>query len=541
LSGALSRAELAPLLTRIHRVLARHRHEVDALNVFPVPDGDTGSNMAATVRAASQAVAELDEPPPGEAVATAVRGAMRGARGNSGVILSQVLRALLEELDDTPFTARRLAASLRRARDLSYDAVADPVEGTVLTAIAAAAAAADSNDDRELLDALQRVRAAVHEAVARTIDQLDVLRDAGVVDAGARGFALVLDAVEGHLTGETVDEEGPAPLVDRVPGDRARETGSLDYAFEVQYLLAADEHQAPGLRERLRTLGDSVVVVGAEGVMTVHVHTNDVGGAIEAGLALGETSRIEVVHFGRQVGAFADEHGATVEATSVGRARLGCVVVLSGAGLHALAESCGATVVDGEAGRLPSVADLLSAVGDVAADRVAILPGHRNVIPTARQASDVAVAEGGRELTVVASASSIPAALAALAVCHPEDDPEVSLSEMEVAAAGVRSGEVVAAVRDADTPIGPVRRGQHLAVVAGEVVGVADAPLAALALVLDQCASATCEVVTLVAGAGVTDEERAGAQRLVAERLPAAHAEVVDGGQSSARYAVGIE
>jgi DAK2 domain fusion protein YloV len=536
-TGALTRAELGPLLDRVHRVLGAHRREVDELNVFPVPDGDTGSNLVATVRSsldALHAAAGTDDQ-----LVEVVRGAMRGARGNSGVILSQVLRALVEALTDEPLEADGFAALLDRARELAYDAVAEPVEGTILTAIRVAADVAGRERDAELAAVTRRVAVEVHGAVQRTPHQLAALREAGVVDAGARGFELVVDAIHGHLTGEALDEDLPGPHVRRDPDDGRREAGSLEYAFEVQYLLEADGDAVAPLRDALQELGDSVVVVEGGGLLTVHVHTNDVGPAIEAGLDQGRPSRIEVVHFGDQIAAQEAASAGVPDETRT----VGCVAVLDGAGLRTIAERHGAVVVPGAAGRLPSVADLLNAAGEVTAEMIVVLPGHPNAVATGRQASAVSRAEGGRDLIVISAARTPASVLAALAVCDPTaGDADAVVADMEEAAAAVRSGEVVAAVRDADTPIGTVREGQLLAVVDGEVRAVSDDPLDALAQVVSGCAEDACEVVTLILGAEVDDVERAAALRRIRDVLrDDVEVDVIDGGQRPVRYAVGTE
>ena len=522
--------QLPALLARVHAALEEQREEIDELNVFPVPDGDTGTNMTLTVRAALEELERAEEPR--QRAQAAIRGALRGARGNSGVILSQILRAVAEVADEAggdPFDALRYARALERARELAYDAVADPVEGTILTVVAEAARTASQAAARhDLLAVSARTCAAASRAVARTTDQLDVLRDAGVVDAGARGFEVMLGSVHAHLTGE------PAPaLSDVTPRWRPhRETceQDLSHRFEVQYLLDAADADAAPLRRRLGVLGDSVVVVAAGDLLNVHVHTDDVGAAIEAGLEYGRPSEIEVTHFGDQISARRRARGAVV----------GVLAVLDGDGARALAEEQGAVVVDGHAGALPSVADLLNAAGDVRTEQVVVLPGHPNAVPTAHQARAVAVAEGGRPFEVVDAADSPCAVLAALSMLDPEGPVETVLADMREAAEALRAGEVVAAVRDASTPIGSVRRGQPLAVVEGEVVTAADDPLEALAVVCERLDVPGAERVTLLLGAEVAAEERGRAEHLVRARA-CGEVEVIDTRHRPSRYAVGVE
>lgn len=542
--AALRPAELPALFARVAAALERHRPRIDELNVFPVPDGDTGTNMLLTVRAGVEALEQVLAAGTRDATEVAravIRGAVRGARGNSGVILSQVLRAVVEvvaEADEVD--AGRYADALTRARELAYDAVAQPVEGTILTVIARAADAADAAvaDGVDLVVTSARTCDAARAAVEATRDQLDVLRDAGVVDAGARGFEVLLAAVHAHLTGEDPPAASDHPDVPAGPfreghlgtGDTC--DGSLDYRYEVQYLLDAAEEAASALRARLELLGDSVVVVAAGDLLNVHVHTDDVGAAIEEGLAVGTPSEIEVTHFGDQLAArrAADPPAA-----------IGAVAVVSGAGAVALVRRLGAVPVEGTAGALPSVADLLNACGELRASNLVLLPGHRNAVPTAFQAAEVAVAEGGRPMAVVEEATSLPAVLAALAVLEPDADADAVLADLHAAAGAVRCGEVVGAVRDATTPVGQVVVGQPLAVVDGEVVAAADDPLAALGVVCDHLELATAELVSLLVGAEVDAAERDRAVALVRARADGAEVEVVDAGQRPARYLVGVE
>ena len=523
--------QLPALLARVHAALEARRAEIDELNVFPVPDGDTGTNLTLTVRAALDAVDGIDDPRARAVAAT--RGALRGARGNSGVILSQVLRAVAEvaqEARDGPVDSPRYARALTRARELAYLAVAAPVEGTVLTVLTEAARVATEASARghDLAEVSARTCEAVSRAVALTTDQLDVLRDAGVVDAGARGLEVMLGAVHEHLTGQ------PAPgLSDITPRWRPHREVSeqqLSHRFEVQYLLDAPGEDLAALRRRLEVLGDSVVVVAAGQLLNVHVHTDDVGAAIEAGLEVGRPTEIEVTHFGDQISARRRARAAVV----------GALVVLDGEGAHAVAAEHGAVVVGGHAGALPSVADLLNAAGDVRTERVVVLPGHPNAVATAQQARQVALAEGGRPFEVVAEADSPCAVLAALSVLTPDGPAESVVADMRQAAAGVRAGEVVAAVRDASTPVGAVRQGQPLVVVDGEVQTVLEDPLEALAVVCDRLGTGTAERTTLLLGHTAPTAERLRAEELVRARA-GGEVEVVDTGHRPSRYAVGVE
>lgn len=556
-AAPLEARELPALFDRVHASLQARRHAIDDLNVFPVPDGDTGTNMTLTVRAGRDALvaARAARPAGGrEALAREViRGAIRGARGNSGVIVSQVVRAVVEvTVGEREVDAGLYAAALAHARDLAYEAVAEPVEGTILTAIATAARAAGeaAEGGADLIATSAAACAATAIAVERTREQLDVLREAGVVDAGARGFEVLLAAVHGHLTGED-----PPVAVDP-PRDRVVHTaghichGSLAHPYEVQYLLDAPDPSAAPLRIALEQLGESVVVVAAGGLLNVHVHTDRIGPAIEAGLAHGPASAIEVVHLGEQVADRDAEHVLATAAHAVEPdgaipvhpdRPLGAVAVLHGIGAVALARSLGAEVVDGTAGALPSVAALVDAVVASRAARVLLLPGHRNGLAAARSAAELAAREHDLEVVVIEAATTPPAVLAGLAVLEPGADPAQVTGEVLAAAGAVRAGEVVEAVRDAATPHGPVRSGQPLALADGELVAVADTSLAALDAVCTALDVADAEVVTLLHGAATGTEERRAAAALVRRIAPGAEVEEVDAGVAPARCWIGVE
>lgn len=527
----VTRSTLVDVVITIEAALTRARDELDALNVFPVPDGDTGTNLVMTVRAA---LAEVDRDAD---TATGIQqlghGAVRGARGNSGVIFSQILRALLEHVTDDSFTSVDLAGFLQKARDLSYDAVADPKDGTILSALDEAVEAADRAraDHLDLPGALEQVTDATALAVARTRDILEENRLAGVVDAGARGLEVALVAFRAHLQGSDVPSEPPPVRRSLEAGPIRRESGSLVYQYEVQYLLEADDEEAGPLRRELTTLGDSVVIVACGGLLNVHVHTNKVDEAVAAGERRGTTQRVEVHAFADQIDR------PTVEPEAAHRA-VGHVVVLPSETLASFIASDGVEVIIGGPGDLPPVADILRAAGRVHADDVVVLPGHRNAVPTAFQAAKVSRAEGGPHLHVVATATSVPAVLAALAV---SDEAEVDIELLTAAAADVVVGEVVRAVRPATTSVGEVDEGELLVIVRGDIVAASHHVDEIRDVVLDQLLTDGAELVTLFAGADTTAEERDAYVTAARARVPDADVELLDAGLPTSRWLIGAE
>ena len=519
--------------------LTTAREEIDRLNVYPVPDGDTGTNLMLTLDAV---VAALRSVTPDGDLARTVRamaqGALMGARGNSGVIISQVLRGLSDVFAACPQArGAELQEALRRAADLAYESVARPVEGTVLTVARAAADAAEKADNGDLATVARAAADGAREALARTPQQLAQLAAAGVVDAGGRGLCVLLDALVSVVTGEKVVSAPMAATGHVVPRDAsalvaAREAGSDEFAYEVQYLLDAEDAAVAVLRERLDGLGDSLVVVGGDGLWNVHVHVNDVGAAVEAGIVAGRPHRIAVTRFADQIAA----EPATAASPRQGRA---VVAVTPGAGLAALFEGEGATTVDGGPTSNPSTAEILTAVRATGAAEVVVLPNDSNALGVANAAADAARDEG-IETVVVPTRASVQG-LAALAVFAPEAPLHTDVIAMTEAAGSTRYGEVTVAVRDAQTTAGECRAGDALGLLDGDVVLIAADVEDAAAELVDRMLGGGGELVTLVTGVDAPDGL---ADRLCAhlrQTFPAAEVMVYEGGQPHYPLLVGVE
>lgn len=535
--------------------LAGAREEVDALNVYPVPDGDTGTNMYLTVVAARDAIrtalgehadhpdeaADVDVP-----LAALARGALLGARGNSGVILSEMLGAAARRIAAARAEERNavvIAEALQQASAASYAAVGEPVEGTMLTVMRAAAEAGTTTataPDARSSDVLTAAAAAAREALGHTPEQLEVLALAGVVDAGGRGVSVILDAAETVLTGRRPIPV-TAPLgshVIPVPhvGPAADELSADGPAYEVMYLLDTDDDRAPRLRERLGELGDSVVVVGRDGLWNVHVHTDDVGAAIEAGLEAGRPHRIRVTHFAEQIAA---NVAAETPAPLAGRR---VVAVAAGPGLGELFEEAGAEVVMGGPGRRPSTGELLEAITACGAREVVVLPNDEPTIRAALAAASTAEADhGARGLRVaVIPTHTQVQGLAAVAVHEPGRAFDQDVTEMTATARHVRHGAVTVAARQAMTMAGPCEPGDVLGVIAGDFAVVGDDLGSVALVVLDRLLAAGGELVTLVSGAdgeGLADR----ASAWVEEFHPHVDVVVYDGGQERYPLLMSVE
>lgn len=508
--------------------LGRAREEIDAINVYPVADGDTGTNLYLTMESAATAVeavfAGYDEAGRHPALADAARamahGALLGARGNSGTILAQLLRGMAQRLDGAGVDGRELRLALRRAADLAREAVAHPVEGTVLSVASAAADAAEAVEGDCAAVALAAYEGA-RVALAATPGQLAALRRAGVVDAGGRGLVAVLGALAETLTGQA-----PVRIVEDAPAVFEGGCAEPGPAFEVIYLLEAEDAAVARLRQRLDGLGDSLVVVGGDGLWNVHVHVDDAGAAVEAGVEAGRPYRIRITHFGT---GRPDRE----------RAQRAVVAVVPGEGLAALCEGAGATTVLARAGEPPASGELVDAVRRAHAREVVLLPNDPELRHTAAAAAEQARAEGVR-VALIPTRSAVQG-IAALAVHQPERRFDEDVVAMTSAAGATRYAEVAVAERQSWTMAGICQAGDVLGLIEGDVAVIGADVAETAEGVLARMLSAGGELVTLVVGAGVPGGLVARLEAYVRESYLAVDTVVHDGGAQGPLLLVGVE
>ncbi|NBU06501.1 MAG: DAK2 domain-containing protein [Acidimicrobiia bacterium] len=553
-------------LVTYRNTLKRHQADLNKLNVYPVPDGDTGTNMARTLDAV---VAELDKRP-GELEETCnaiSHGSLMGARGNSGVILSQILRGLASTLKSARETgAPKVAEALKAASAAAYQSVLKPIEGTILTVVreSADAAVRAASDGATLAAMLRVARAAGRESLAKTPELLPVLKDAGVVDAGGAGFLLFLDSALHVIDGEPLPEPeniaGPnteqlIAVMKRGEGDDKVDVSELRY--EVMFLLEIDDTKSKAFMQKWGEVGDSIVVVGGEGLYNCHIHTNDIGAAIEAPISLGgrphqirvtdlfeevaEEHEKREAQIGAPSGADTAAHGGKPSfKTHAALPEVTCAVVAvaSGDGIAELFGNLGVHgVVTGGQTLNPSTQELLDAVEHMNAQQVVILPNNKNIIPVAQQVDGLTK----KEVRVVPTCS-MPEALAALVAYDPEASAEHNGSEMAKAAAAVVTGEVTTAVRDTKTDAGAVKAGDSIGIVRGDgVVAIAPDVFECSTALLKHIVSADRELLTVIVG---VDAKAATTEKIVewvGEHFPAIACEVHRGGQPLYPYLFGVE
>ena len=536
-----------------------HQEGINRLNVYPVPDGDTGTNMTRTLDAV---VAELEGADAGlETTCEAIsHGSLMGARGNSGVILSQILRGLAATMrTNTPPTATKVADALKAASVAAYEAVLKPIEGTILTVVRETADAAQraAHDGATLAAMLHVARAAGRTALANTPEQLPVLKDAGVVDAGGAGFLLLMDSALHVVDGEPLPEpeEGGGPSAEQLERvmQRGANDGAVDVSelrYEVMFLLNIEDAKSKAFMEAWGKIGDSIVVVGGDGLYNCHVHTNDIGAAIEAPLELGgKPFKIRVTDLFEEVAEehaqreaeLGVEHTVPVRRPAVKQlppVNCAVVAVCSGDGLAELFGQMNVQgVVTGGQTMNPSTAELLDAVEHMNAQQVVILPNNKNIIPVANQINALTK----KDVRVVPTCS-MAEALAALVFYDPEADAAVNAEAMTDAAEAVATGEITQAVRDTNTDVGPVKNGDWIGLVRGDgVVAVGGTMVAATTQLLDTLITPGRELLTMITGDLATSRQIEEVIAYLSENHPDVEVEVHAGGQPLYPFLFGVE
>ncbi|MDQ2717001.1 MAG: DAK2 domain-containing protein [Chloroflexota bacterium] len=536
--------------------LEENRDAINALNVFPVPDGDTGSNMSATMQAAMRGIAGSEEISAGTIAAKVSQGALMGARGNSGVILSQVLRGLALGLDKKQtFTAADLAVALEEASRLARRAVLKPVEGTILTVVRdsaeAARASADHGDD--LVRQMQEVVSAARQSVARTPELLPMLKQAGVVDAGGQGLCTVLEGVWHYIRGDAPRPglDGAAPIQPRaIHTEPAQKKGRVkieeEFGYEVVFLLRGEQLDVESIQQAIIAMGGvSTVVAGDEKMLKVHTHTEWPGKILDYGVGLGSLLDINIENLQEQSLAYAAES----EAEHAGETRvfaaepeapartIATVAVTAGAGFEKVFQGLGVSaIVPGGQTMNPSIEELLAAVEAVAAAKVIVLPNNSNVILSARQVPDLTT----KEVRIIPT-ETIPQGIAALMGFNYDADLDGNCQVMTETAQNIQTAEITTAVRTVH--IGGVR------VREGDFIGLVNGNLSVADQNLDRVIDETLrrmdidryEVVTLYYGEDASLEEAQSLARHIKEKHSHLEIEVVDGGQPYYTYILSAE
>lgn len=543
--------------------LEENREAINALNVFPVPDGDTGSNMSLTMQSAIRNIANSNETSAGIIAARLAHDALLGARGNSGVILSQTLRGLAQGLDKKQtFNATDLANALQEASRLAYRAVLKPVEGTILTVVRESAEAAKISAERgdDLVGLMQEVVIAARQSVARTPDLLPILKQAGVVDAGGQGFCAILEGIWRYIRGEATTpgatgvspgaaQNVVAPLVGAIgPGTRpaqpkkGRVTIEEDFGYEVVFLLRGENLDVENIRQTIIDMGGvSTVVAGDEKLLKVHTHTESPGKILDYGVSLGSLLDINIENLQEQSLAYAAEsaaeHAVDTANTPAIMRQIATVAVVAGAGFEQVFKELRVSaIVEGGQTMNPSTEELLAAVHSVAANQVIILPNNGNVILSARQVPNLS----DKEIYIVPS-ETLPQGITALLAFNFNADFETNCTAMTEAAKNIQTAEITTAVRSVQIGNLRVREGDFIGLINGHLAVAGQNIEQVIRDTLQRMNIDRYEIVTLYYGEDVTLEQAQETAQRLKERYSHLEIEVVDGGQPYYAYILSAE
>jgi len=521
--------------------LEKSSADIDALNVFPVPDGDTGTNMLLTMRST---IEEAYRAPDRSAAAVAramAKGALMGARGNSGVILSQILRGLAQNLAaKESFNAADLASALQESSVMAYKGISNPVEGTMLTVIkdvAKAVAAEVASNGRDLLSVMEAAVNAAGESVANTPNLLEVLREAGVVDAGGQGLHTILDGALRYLRGEMEQMRFRKPQIiitdlhaTKLPQMIAAD--EVPYGYCTEFLLKGEKLDTDKIKKKLEKKGESLIVVGDDSAARIHIHTLEPGDIIAYASSLGTLHQVSIRNMDEQHQDYLEMQKAKGPAVDTA-----IVAVVAGEGLADVFTSLGVTaIVPGGQTMNPSTKDLLQAVEGVASDKVIILPNNKNIIATASQVQSLTE----KKIEVVPT-TTIPQGVAALLAFDYEADLEANISIMTRAISAIKTVEICHAVRSAKLGDLQIRKKQPIGFLDGDLVAVGESALEVLNKMLSKLDLNKIEVITIYYGDDTKSEEAEQVASDIRNRYPQLQIEVVKGEQPHYNYIICIE
>lgn len=522
--------------------LEKSSADIDALNVFPVPDGDTGTNMMLTMRSTmDEAYRAPDNSAAGVAHAMA-RGALMGARGNSGVILSQMWRGLAQGLEDKEsFTAAELAAALQLSAQIAYKGVSNPVEGTMLTVMKDAAAAAQAQVDagnEDIISVLEATVSAAGDSVSNTPMLLKVLKDAGVVDAGGQGVYTILEGALQYLRGETelMRLRKPQIIVSDIPHvvsqPQSIAIDEVPYGYCTEFLLKGEELEPDVIKKRLLKKGESLIVVGDDSAVRIHIHTLTPGNILQFAAKLGTMHQVSVRNMDEQHQDFLEMQKERMPATDTA-----VIAVAAGDGLSDVFGSLGAAaVVPGGQTMNPSTKDILQVVEATFSDKIIILPNNKNIIATANQVQPLT-----EKKIMVVPTKTIPQGVVALLSFDYEAEFNTNAEIMEKALSSVKTIEVTRSVRATKINGLKIKRKQPIGLLDGELIAVGDTNLDVINQLLSRLGLEKAEVVTIYFGEDAEAEETEQINAGIMEKYPHLQVESIRGGQPHYSYIISIE
>lgn len=532
--------------------LSQNASAVDALNVFPVPDGDTGTNMNLSMTSGAREVEQMDTDDIGKVGSALSKGLLMGARGNSGVILSQLFRGFSKSIETKKeINALEFAAALQAGVDMAYKAVMKPVEGTILTVAKDAAKKAMILAEKET-DITALMIAVTEEAEAslnRTPELLPVLKEVGVVDSGGKGLLCVYEGFLASLKGETVPQKAVLPsLDDMVSAEHHKSaqsmmnTEDIEFGFCTEVMVRLDqtkrEFDEGTFRQDLSQFGDSLLVIADESLAKVHIHAEEPGNVLNYAQHYGELIKIKIENMREQhTSIISQESKPADNETPPAKQPYGIVTVAMGEGISDLFKSIGASVViEGGQTMNPSTEDIVDAVKSVNADTVFILPNNSNIIMAANQAASVV-----DEQVFVIPAKTVPQGMSALLAFNPDQEAEANEANMLSAIQQVKSGQVTFSVRDTHIDGKDIKKGDFMGILNGTIIGTSDNQLSAAKMLLSEMIGEDDEIVTILYGEDASQEEAEQLEAFLSEKYEEIEVEIHNGKQPLYSYIVSAE
>ena len=541
-ADSISGQELREMFTTATAWLEKSASDIDALNVFPVPDGDTGTNMLLTMRSSMEEAYRAPDRSAAAVSEAMAKGALMGARGNSGVILSQIWRGLAQYVHEKEsITGTDLANALKEASVVAYKGLSNPVEGTILTVIREASVAAQKqtiDGDTDPISVMEATVSAANVSVANTPGLLPVLKECGVVDAGGQGLYTILEGALQHLRGQSEQMQfrkpqmiaSTVPLMGRPPEMIAAD--ELPFGYCTEFMLKGEDLDADKIRTRLRRKGESLIVVGDDATIRVHIHTENPGNVVRYATTLGTMHMVSIRNMDEQHQDFLEMQKDRAPAVDIAT-----VAVVAGDGLSEVFTSLGvSSIVPGGQTMNPSTKDILQAVEAAASDKVIILPNNKNIVLAAEQVRSLT----GKNIEIVAT-ETIPQGVSALLAFDYEADLQTNAEIMRQTISAVKSIEITRAVRSTKLKGMKIRRRQAIGLLDGDLVAVGDNTGAVLNDTLAKLDLENSEIITIYYGA---DTELAEAEQVsggIREQHPQLQVEVVRGNQPHYDYIISVE
>ncbi|MCR6596660.1 DAK2 domain-containing protein [Bacillus halotolerans] len=531
--------------------LSQNASAVDALNVFPVPDGDTGTNMNLSMTSGAREVEHLETSDIGKVGSALSKGLLMGARGNSGVILSQLFRGFSKSIETKKeINAKEFAAALQAGVDMAYKAVMKPVEGTILTVAkdAAKQAVALAEKETDIIALMTSVTKEAEASLNRTPELLPVLKEVGVVDSGGKGLLCVYEGFLASLKGETVPEKTVLPsLDDMVSAEHHKSaqsmmnTDDIEFGFCTEVMVRLDQNKREfdegTFRNDLSQFGDSLLVIADESLAKVHIHAEEPGNVLNYAQNYGELIKIKIENMREQHTSIISQDSEPAHSEKAAKQPYGIVTVAMGEGISDLFKSIGASVViEGGQTMNPSTEDIVDAVRSVNADTVFILPNNSNIIMAANQAASVM----GEQVFVI-PAKTVPQGMSALLAFNSDQEPEANEANMLSAIQQVKSGQVTYSVRDTHIDGQDIKKGDFMGILNGTIIGSAEDQLGAAKMLLSEMIGEEDEIVTILYGEDASQEEAEELEAFLNDKYEEIEVEIHNGKQPLYSYIISAE